>query len=64
MPDIFVYPENVEQISKLLNFCNNKRIPVIPFGAGTGFEGGINAIKVLRIKVHFLNLNYLLSTFF
>ena len=49
-PDAVVYPENVEQISKLLRLCNKERIPVIPFGAGSGFEGGINAIKVIEIS--------------
>ena len=45
LPDAVVYPEKVEQISKLLRICNAKRIPVIPFGAGSGFEGGVNAIQ-------------------
>jgi len=34
----------VHQISSLLRLCNQHRIPVIPFGAGSGFEGGINAV--------------------
>lgn len=46
LPDAVVYPEKVEQISKLLAFCNRNKIPVIPWGAGSGFEGGVNAIKV------------------
>ncbi len=55
MPDAVVYPESVNQISKLLEFCNKKRIPVIPFGAGSGFEGGINAVKVSKtIKLNHL----------
>jgi FAD/FMN-containing dehydrogenase len=41
-----VFPENVNQISKLLSLCNQNKIPVIPFGAGSGFEGGVNAVKV------------------
>ena len=36
MPDAVVYPETPEQISKLLKYCNQNRIPVIPFGAGSG----------------------------
>jgi FAD/FMN-containing dehydrogenase len=47
LPDLVVYPENVEQISKILKICNSNKIPVIPFGAGSGFEGGINAVQVL-----------------
>jgi glycolate oxidase len=53
-----VYPENVEQISKLLKFCNSNKLPVIPYGAGSGFEGGINAIKV-HLYIFILNFkNY------
>lgn len=48
-PDAVVYPENVEQISKLVVLCNKNKIPVIPYGAGSGFEGGINAIKVILL---------------
>ncbi len=47
LPDLVVYPENVEQISKILKLCNTNKIPVIPFGAGSGFEGGINAVHVI-----------------
>ena len=36
MPDAVVYPENAEQISKLMKYCNRNKIPVIPFGAGSG----------------------------
>jgi FAD/FMN-containing dehydrogenase len=49
LPDLVVYPENVEQISKTLRLCNSNKIPVIPFGAGSGFEGGINAVQVIMI---------------
>ena len=45
LPDVVVYPENVDQIKKLLNICNSNKIPVIAFGAGSGFEGGVNAVQ-------------------
>lgn len=47
LPDAVVYPENVEQISKIVAYCNQNKIPVIPWGAGSGFEGGVNAVKVV-----------------
>ncbi len=34
------FPENTEQVSALLRYANEKRIPVTPRGAGTGLSGG------------------------
>lgn len=59
LPDAVVYPENVEQISKLLAFCNRNKIPVIPWGAGSGFEGGVNAVKggiTVDVSKHMTNV--------
>ncbi|XP_072492642.1 probable D-lactate dehydrogenase, mitochondrial [Notamacropus eugenii] len=44
-PDAVVWPQNVEQVSRLAALCHDYRIPIIPFGTGTGLEGGVNAIK-------------------
>jgi FAD/FMN-containing dehydrogenase len=38
-PDIVVYPENIDQISSIAKLCNQNKIPIIPFGAGTSLEG-------------------------
>jgi len=39
-PLIVVFPENTEQVSKILMYCNEERIKVVPRGAGTGLSGG------------------------
>ena len=39
-PLIVVFPENTEQVSKILKYCNDERIKVVPRGAGTGLSGG------------------------
>jgi len=39
-PLIVVFPENTEQVSKILAYCNEERIKVVPRGAGTGLSGG------------------------
>ena len=39
-PDVVVKPGDAVQVSKLLAFANEKRIPVTPRGAGTGLSGG------------------------
>ncbi|OQR77300.1 putative D-lactate dehydrogenase [Tropilaelaps mercedesae] len=42
-PQVVVYPKNKKQISEILKYCNKNRVPVIPFGAGSGLEGGTSA---------------------
>ncbi len=39
-PFAVVFPENTEEVSKLLSYCNRERIKVVPRGAGTGLSGG------------------------
>ena len=39
-PEIVVKPSSTNQVSKLLNYCNNKNIPVTACGARTGLSGG------------------------
>jgi glycolate oxidase len=43
-PQAVVRPENKEQISQLLQLCNENLIPVTPRGAGTGLSGGALAV--------------------
>lgn len=44
-PEVVVKPLNVEQVSDLMKYCNNHRIPVTTRGAGTGLSGGALPIK-------------------
>lgn len=44
-PECAVWPENTEQVSKILSLANTYRFPVIPRGAGTGFAGGAVPVK-------------------
>ncbi|VDD93812.1 unnamed protein product, partial [Enterobius vermicularis] len=46
LPDVVVQPKSAQEVSEILKICNENRIPVIPFGTGTGLEGGVNAIVV------------------
>ena len=36
-----VFPENNEEVSKILKLCNNYKVPVVPFGTGTSLEGNV-----------------------
>jgi D-lactate dehydrogenase (cytochrome) len=37
--DVVVWPENAEQISRLLKYASENRIPVTPWGGGSSLEG-------------------------
>ena len=40
LPMIVVLPENAEQVSKILKYCHENDVKVVPRGAGTGLSGG------------------------
>ncbi|XP_028931082.1 probable D-lactate dehydrogenase, mitochondrial isoform X1 [Ornithorhynchus anatinus] len=44
-PDVVVWPQNVEQVSQLAGLCSGCDVPIIPFGTGTGLEGGVSAVR-------------------
>ena len=44
-PSIVVFPTTVEQVSEVAKLCYEKDIRMIPFGTGTGLEGGVNAME-------------------
>lgn len=46
LADVVVKPLSVEHVSKIAQLCYKKKIPMIPFGAGSGFEGGVVPVKV------------------
>lgn len=40
-PDVVVFPISKEEVSLILQFANEHRIPVTPYGAGTSLEGHV-----------------------
>ncbi|MBX3524058.1 MAG: FAD-binding protein, partial [Xanthobacteraceae bacterium] len=40
LPMVVVLPETVEQVSKILSYCYENGIKVVPRGAGTSLSGG------------------------
>jgi len=40
LPDFITWPDTVEQISNILKLANQEKIPVIPYGEGSGLVGG------------------------
>ncbi len=39
-PDVVIKPGTAQEISEVMKFCNEHKIPVTPRGAGTGLTGG------------------------
>jgi D-lactate dehydrogenase (cytochrome) len=41
LPDVVVFPRDKTDVSKVLKFADERRIPVVPFGLGTSLEGHV-----------------------
>lgn len=39
-PDAVLFPRHEEDVSNILQYCNEHRIIIVPRGAGSGFTGG------------------------
>ncbi|HRX03130.1 MAG TPA: FAD-binding oxidoreductase [Anaerolineae bacterium] len=39
-PDYIVHPDSAEQIAEIMDIANKYRIPVVPWGGGSGTQGG------------------------
>lgn len=44
MPDLVVFPETNEEVAFVLALCNERRVAVTPFGAGSSLEGQLAAL--------------------
>jgi glycolate oxidase subunit GlcD len=40
-PDVVVWPENADQVSKIVAYANQHRLPVTPRGAGSSLSGNV-----------------------
>ncbi len=45
LPGVVLLPENTEEVSEILSFCNQEKLPVTPSGARTGLSGGAIPIE-------------------
>jgi hypothetical protein len=53
-PDIVVYAQSTDHVSQVVKYCASKRLPVIPFGTGTGLEGSVKLIITVYLFTSFL----------
>ncbi|XP_068812515.1 probable D-lactate dehydrogenase, mitochondrial isoform X2 [Struthio camelus] len=44
-PDAVVWPRDVAQVQELAALCYRCDVPMVPFGTGTGLEGGVTAVQ-------------------
>jgi D-lactate dehydrogenase (cytochrome) len=44
-PDAVAFPHSTEEVSAIVRICAEHKTPIIPFGAGTGVEGHILALR-------------------
>ncbi len=54
-PDAVVFPRDEQDVSKILKYCNEHKIIVVPRGAGSGFTGGAlpaNGGIILSLERH------------
>jgi len=59
-PDAVVYPQNTDDVQKIVRICAEHGVPIIPFGVGTSLEGHVNA-PLGGISVDFRDMNKVLT---
>ena len=60
LPQAVVFPNNNEEISKIIKLCNDNNIPITPFGTGTSLEGHALGNKD-GITISLENMNKILT---
>jgi alkyldihydroxyacetonephosphate synthase len=61
MPAAIVYPKSTDEVAKLLVFCNENRINVIPRAGKTATEGGLENWKELTLVIDTLYLDEIIK---
>jgi glycolate oxidase len=59
-PGAVVFPQNTEQVSRVMRLASENKIPVVPRGAGTGLSGGAIA-RQESIVLAFARMNKILE---
>ncbi|SHE61279.1 FAD-binding oxidoreductase [Alkalibacter saccharofermentans] len=60
-PVAIVYPYNSDEVSTILEFCNENQINVIPRGGNTATEGGLENWKDITVVIDTLYMNKIIK---
>jgi len=44
-PDAVAFAQSTEEVSEIVKICARHKVPLIPFGSGTGVEGNVVAVR-------------------
>jgi len=44
-PDAVAFAQSTEEVSEIVKVCGRHKMPIIPFGTGTGMEGNVVALR-------------------
>jgi D-lactate dehydrogenase (cytochrome) len=44
-PDAVAFPQSTQEVSEIVKVCARHKVPIVPFGAGTGLEGNVVALR-------------------
>ena len=44
-PDAVAFGQSTEEVSEIVKICAHHKVPVIPFGSGTGLEGHVVTLR-------------------
>jgi D-lactate dehydrogenase (cytochrome) len=44
-PDAVAFAQSTEEVSEIVKVCAQHKVPLIPFGSGTGLEGNVVALR-------------------
>ena len=56
LPDVVVFPESTEDVVKVVKYAAAERVPLVPFGVGSGLEGHVVPVKQ-GISLDLLRMN-------
>ena len=60
-PSAVVWPDSVAQVQSVAKYCYENEIAMIPYGTGTGLEGGVVPLVSDAVCVNLSNMNKILD---